>query len=106
MTQDKLIEAMARAVSKPLGNMAGGCFKPDNGRSDRGNCGDGDCYCARVTKHVARAALAAISATHAIMPRVLDEGMIESVQADVMDDQADIRAIHTALIERVEGAKS
>ncbi len=51
---------VARAIGKPLGNMTGGCFRPDNRRSQRGECGDGDCYCARVTRHCARAALAEI----------------------------------------------
>ena len=54
-----MVERVAKAISKPLANMNGGCFKPDNGRSDRGDCADGDCYCARVSKHCARAALRA-----------------------------------------------
>lgn len=56
-----LVEAVARAMSQPLANMYGGCFKPDD-RSQRGDCADGDCYCARVGKHCAEAALAVIRA--------------------------------------------
>lgn len=53
----EMVERVARALSKPLANMNGGCFKPDNGRSERGECADGDCYCSRVTRHCARAAI-------------------------------------------------
>lgn len=59
ITEAALVEAMARAMSKPLANMYGGCFKPE-ARDQRSDCADGDCYCARVGKHCARAALAAI----------------------------------------------
>lgn len=67
---EELIERIALAVGKPLANMAGGCFMPDNGRSSRGECGDGDCYCRRVTRHVACAALAEIAKTHDLVERV------------------------------------
>ena len=52
------LERVALAINKPLANMTGGCFQPDNGRSQRGDCADGDCYCARVSRHCARAAIA------------------------------------------------
>jgi hypothetical protein len=75
MTDDRVerVERVARAVSVPLANMTGGCFKPDNGRSQRGECGDGDCYCARVARHVARAAISAHT------PVVRNEAMEEAL---------------------------
>ena len=56
MTKDELVEKCARAVGEPLANMNGGCFNPHD--TPRGECADADCYCARVCRHVARAALA------------------------------------------------
>lgn len=54
-------ERVARAMSKPLANMYGGCFKPE-GRSQRADCADGDCYCARVGRRCASTALAVVAA--------------------------------------------
>ena len=71
------LEKAARACSRPLANMTGGCFKPDNGRSDRGDCADGDCYCARVSHHCATATITTyiteLSKTHVLVPRELDD---------------------------------
>lgn len=52
------LDAAANAASQPLANMYEGCFKPE-GRSQRGDCADGACYCARVSRHAATAAVAA-----------------------------------------------
>jgi hypothetical protein len=75
---NEVVEAMARAISEPLANMTGGCFMPDNGRSQRGECADGDCYCARVAKHCARAAITA------------SEPLLAQARAQAVEDAAKV----------------
>jgi hypothetical protein len=77
---NEVVEAMARAISEPLANMTGGCFMPDNGRSQRGECADGDCYCARVAKHCALAALTA------------SEPLLAQARAQAVEDAAKWKA--------------
>jgi hypothetical protein len=87
---DDLVERMAREAGKPLANMTGGCFMPDNGRSARGECGDGDCYCTRVQRHVVNYALTELLRTHDIVERIAarpeillnDDGTLDEIVAE------------------------
>lgn len=53
-----VVEKVARAVSKPLADINGGCFNPDD--DPQGECADQDCYCSRMGAEIARAAIAAM----------------------------------------------
>ena len=85
MQNDELVEKVARAASKPLANMRGGCFNPR--QETRGECADGDCYCARVSKHVARAAIAVMREAGWKGPDEIktDEGLAALAAVDGLD---------------------
>lgn len=55
---DGLVEKVANVISKPRADEAGGCFCPEPGDSPD-DCADHVCYCYRITREEARAAIIA-----------------------------------------------
>jgi hypothetical protein len=90
MTQDEMVEVKSAVIAVLIEEFAA-----------RGCCVSDGSYAAMFGQ-----ILAAISKDHVIMLRVLDEGMLHASHKSTGAHLPVIRAVHTALIAHIEGAKS